>query len=186
MNKNVVKENNLYSNLKKTYSANANQVAFLLGGIGTGNISIGSRGNLKDIEIFNRPNKGQDPPFTFFSIWAAQEGKTPIIKKLEAKISPPYPGGSGLLPHQVAGIPHLDSSTMIAEYPFVWIDFKDKDLQLKVSLEAFTPFIPLNTDDSCIPGIILRYKVANITKKKVKVSIAGSMANMLGNENIHR
>jgi non-lysosomal glucosylceramidase len=186
INTNIIKENNSYSNLKKTYSVNANQTAFLLGGIGTGNISIGSRGNLKDIEIFNRPNKGQDPPFTFFSIWAAQEGKTPIIKKLEAKIPPPYPGGSGLLPHQVAGIPHLDSSTMIAEYPFVWIDFKDKDLQLKVSLEAFTPFIPLSADDSGIPGIILRYKVVNITKKKVKVSIAGSMANMLGNDKYHK
>lgn len=183
---NIIKNINLYNSLKKTYNEKASQTAFLLGGIGTGNISIGTRGNLKDIEIFNSPNKGQDPPFTFFSIYVAEEGKNPIVKKLEAKIPPPYPGGSGLLPHQVAGIPHLDGSTMIAEYPFVWINFKDKDLPLKISLEAFNPFIPLNANDSSIPGIIFRYKVINTSDRKVRVSISGSMANMLGPSMYHK
>ena len=39
------------------YGADADQVAFLLGGIGTGNISVGPRGELKDWEIFNWPGK---------------------------------------------------------------------------------------------------------------------------------
>ena len=35
-------------------------LAFPLGGIGTGTISLGGRGNLRDWEIFNRPDKGND------------------------------------------------------------------------------------------------------------------------------
>lgn len=36
---------------------------FLLGGIGTGNIAVGARGQLLDWEIFNWPGKGQFVPF---------------------------------------------------------------------------------------------------------------------------
>jgi hypothetical protein len=41
------------------YGADANEVAFPLGGIGTGTISIGARGNLRDFEIWNEPCKGR-------------------------------------------------------------------------------------------------------------------------------
>ncbi|MEM2981154.1 MAG: GH116 family glycosyl-hydrolase, partial [Thermoproteota archaeon] len=45
------------------------QIAFPIGGIGTGTVSLGGRGNLRDWEIFNRPGKGKNLPYTFFSIW---------------------------------------------------------------------------------------------------------------------
>jgi len=168
------------------YSKDAGECAFLLGGIGTGNISIGQRGDLRDIEIFNSPNKGYNPPYTFFSIWVKEEGKTPISKKLEAKKIPPYTGSHGFYSHETAGIPYLDSSTILCEYPFVRIDYKDKDLPLDIIQEAYTPFIPLNADDSGIPGIIIRYKVKNNSSSNIELSIAGSMANMLGRNPQHK
>jgi len=69
---------------------------------------------------------------------------------------------------------------MRGEYPFVWIDFEDEKLPVKVSLEAFTPFIPLNADDSGIPAAIIRYKVTDTTNSLVQVSIAGSLPNPVG------
>src|SRR5882757_3210056 len=43
---------------RPNYSSSvAGQVAFPLGGIGTGTVSIGGRGELRDWEIFNRPAK---------------------------------------------------------------------------------------------------------------------------------
>ena len=56
---------------------------------------------------------------------------------------------------------------MRGEYPFVWIDFEDAGLPVRVSLEAFTPFIPLNADDSGIPVAILRYTLENTTEDPV-------------------
>jgi non-lysosomal glucosylceramidase len=45
-------------------------LAFPLGGIGAGAISLGGRGQLRDWEIFNRPDKGKSPQYAFASIWA--------------------------------------------------------------------------------------------------------------------
>src|SRR5205085_10887096 len=44
------------------------EIAFPLGGIGTGTVSLGGRGELRDWEIFNRPNKGRSLPFTFVAL----------------------------------------------------------------------------------------------------------------------
>jgi uncharacterized protein (DUF608 family) len=40
-------------------------LAFPLGGIGTGSISLGGRGQLRDWEIYNRPDKGRAPQMCF-------------------------------------------------------------------------------------------------------------------------
>src|SRR5579863_10006256 len=45
-------------------------IAFPLGGVGAGSISLGGRGQLRDWEIFNRPNKGLAPSYGLPSIWA--------------------------------------------------------------------------------------------------------------------
>lgn len=167
-------------NSQRKFNGDASEAAFLLGGIGTGNFSIGARGEFRDWEIFNRPGKGNKLPYTFFAIWAKPHNKEPICRVLESELQPPFSKSHGFKSDEIAGLPRLDLSTMKGEYPFIWIDFQDKKLPVKVSLEAFTPFIPLNTDDSGVPGVILRYKVKNTTDKKMDVSIAGSLPNVVG------
>ena len=34
-------------------------IAFPIGGLGTGNITLGGRGEIRELEIFNRPDKGR-------------------------------------------------------------------------------------------------------------------------------
>jgi len=46
---------------------NLARISFPLGGIGTGGIGLGGRGNLMDWEIFNRPSSGNSPEFASFS-----------------------------------------------------------------------------------------------------------------------
>src|ERR1700683_4083399 len=41
------------------------QVAFPLGGVGAGSIALGGRGQLRDWEIFNRPDKGRSLSYAF-------------------------------------------------------------------------------------------------------------------------
>lgn len=167
---------------QRTYRDDAKETAFLLGGIGTGNVSIGARGEFRDWEIFNSPGKGNHLPYSFFAIWVAEEGQEGKAKVLESRIHPPYSKSHGFSSGEVAGLPHLDSSTLRGEYPFVWVDFEDEDLPLEISLEAFTPFIPLNADDSGIPGAVIRYRVKNLAGSSVKASIVGSLANAVGFE----
>jgi len=165
---------------QRTFSGDAREAAFLLGGIGTGNVSVGARGELRDWEIFNRPGKGTHLPYTFFSVWAKEEEGSPVVKVLESEIQPPYSKSHGFDSSEVAGLPRLESSLMRGEYPFVWVDFHDKELPVTIGMEAFTPFIPLNADDSGIPGAVIRYRVKNSSKGKVDVTIVGSLANMVG------
>lgn len=165
---------------QRIYPEDATEAAFLLGGIGTGNVSIGSRGQFRDWEIWNWPGKKQFLPFSFFVIWAKQQGQSPVAKILESRIPPPYSKSHGFLNGELAGLPRLDSSVMRGEYPFVWVDFEDAELPLIVQMEAFTPLIPLNADDSGIPAAIIRYKVRNPTDSPVDVSVVGSLANAVG------
>lgn len=171
----------LYQNgLQRQYSGEAEAAAFLLGGIGTGNVSIGSRGDFRDWEIFNHPGKGATLPNTYFSIFAQSEGEEPVVKVLESKLNPPYTRAHGYPPGTAAGLPRMEKSTLRGEYPFVSVQFEDKDLPVDVKLEAFTPFVPLNSDDSGIPGAYITYKVTNTKTAPVKVSIAGSIINPIG------
>ena len=111
-----------------TYDNNARECAFLLGGIGTGNISLGARGDLRDLEIFNSPNKGKIIPFTFFSIWMKQKNEKSITKKLESWSDYSNHTGHGFHSSEVKGIPHFDSSIMQVKYPFANIAFSDEDM----------------------------------------------------------
>lgn len=179
--KTIYSQSELYDYGKqRSFSAEAKEAKFLLGGIGTGNVSVGTRGQLCDWEIFNWPGKGNFLPFSFFAIWAKQQGKDPVAKILESKIRPPYNKSHGFLNGELAGLPRLDKSELTGGQPFVWVDFEDSKLPVKVQMEAFTPFIPLNADDSGIPGAIIRYRVKNPTNKKVDVSVIGSLANAVG------
>jgi len=47
--------------LKKYDQEHFYKIALPLGGIGTGTVSLGGRGNLQDWEIMNRPAKGYNP-----------------------------------------------------------------------------------------------------------------------------
>jgi uncharacterized protein (DUF608 family) len=165
----------------RTFSGrNLKMIAFPLGGIGTGTISLGGRGQLRDWEIFNRPDKGNTPDYCFPAIWAQAEGKKPVARVLEALIEPPYEGPSGLGSNNVPGLPRLESCKFTGEFPLARIDFEDPELPAKVWLEAFTPFIPLEADDSGLPVAVLRYRVSNLEATPLKVSIAFSIENPVG------
>jgi non-lysosomal glucosylceramidase len=158
----------------------ARAAAFPLGGIGTGNVSIGARGELRDWELENHPDKGHHNPFTFFAITAQPDGGTRVSRVLESRLTPPHGGDQGYSVDQLGGLPRLAESTMRGEYPLLGIDFYDETLPVEVSLEAFTPFVPLDPDESGIPVAVLRYRVRNPGVVGVDVTVAGTLANPIG------
>src|SRR5947209_4933022 len=66
------------------------QISFPLGGIGTGCIGLGGRGELRDWEIFNRPDKGNTPAYAFGALWVQPHNGPPVTRVLESKFVPPY------------------------------------------------------------------------------------------------
>lgn len=158
----------------------AERAAFPLGGIGTGNVSLGARGELRDWELENLPDKGRQNPNTFFAIHAAPEGGTAVTRVLEARITGRHDWDAGYGFDRLAGLPRLAGATMHGEYPIVDIDFADDALPVDVSLTAFTPLVPLDVDASGIPAAVLRYRVTNPGDVSVAVTVAGSLSHTAG------
>jgi uncharacterized protein (DUF608 family) len=152
-------------------------ISFPLGGIGAGSIGLGGRGQLRDWEIFNRPDQGYSPQYAFASLWVQQQGQAPIAHVLESRIEEPYAGEEGLGSQNAPGLSRLQAATMTGEFPRARIDFEDNRLPVKISLEAGTPFIPLDPDASGLPLAVLRYRVTNTSNSAVSASIAFSIEN---------
>ncbi len=152
-------------------------VSFPLGGIGAGSIGLGGRGQLRDWEIFNRPDKGNQPAYAFPSIWIEAQGKKPVAHVLESRIETPYEGQDGLGSNNAPGLSRLQGATFTGEFPAAHIDFHDDRFPLKIGLDAGTPFIPLDGDASGLPVCALHYRVRNLDATPTSVSIAYSLDN---------
>jgi len=164
----------------KTYTDKQQAYRGLLGGIGTGNISLDASGRMCDFEIMNQPNKNLKIPHTFFSMWSqiGEENSKAVV--LEATPTGMSTKALGHPPGEVYGLPHMDNSTVETKYPFYEYEFKKKNMPLKVELEAYTPFIPLDAKNSGIPAFTMTYKVTNNSSEAAKVAVCGTFYNYVG------
>ena len=69
---------------QKMYTQKHSALRGLLGGIGTGNISLDACGSFQDFEIFGHPDKGLKLPYHFFALRTCLEGEKPDTRILEA------------------------------------------------------------------------------------------------------
>ncbi|NLG50783.1 MAG: hypothetical protein GX552_11790 [Chloroflexi bacterium] len=165
------------------------EIAFPLGGIGAGCVSLAGTGALVDWEIFNRPNKGSILPYSFITIWARAEGAEPVTRVLQAPPHTPFTGqggvnfggiGFGVNRENGAGLPHMRSARFRGEFPLAEVAFEDPRLPLEVTLQAYSPFIPLNADDSSMPIAVLHVKLTNPGDAPVQATVAANMFNPIG------
>jgi len=156
------------------------EIAFPLGGIGTGTVSLGGRGELRDWEIFNRPAKGKDLPFTFFALWARAEGGAPVARVLERRLLPPFAADHGLAPSRQSGLPRLAEARFEGSYPLAQLRFEDETIPIGVELEAFNPMVPHDDLASGLPIAYFLWKLTNPLDRPVDVTVAFSLLNAVG------
>lgn len=159
------------------------EIAMPLGGVAAGSISLGGRGQLRDWEIYNKPDKGNQPAYAFASIWVKHGAQEPVARIAESRLLPPFSGATGLGVNNAPGLPRLESATFYGEYPRARIDFADASLPVRLSLEAFTPVFPLDADASGLPCALLRYRVSNPAPTPAEVAMAYSLDNPVGGGN---
>ncbi len=159
------------------------EIAFPLGGLGTGTVSLGGWGQLRDWEIMNRPAKGATIPNAFLCV-RVQEGKRPpVVKTLQGPAGGDFAaGGHSARRDSGEGLPHFRQCRFRGAYPFAEVDLDDPDFPVSARLIAFNPFIPLNDKDSGIPVAILLYTLTNKTRHKLSVSLMGNLTNIIGPE----
>ncbi len=173
-------------NKRNTFSYSGDSlknISIPLGGIGTGDILIGGRGNIKAMEIFNRAAQtGELPYMTFFSIWFKEENNVAASRILESRLPDNSPGPYGIERRQLSGLPRFEKSKFTSRYPFVNIELMDNDVPLKIQAEYFNPFIPLDVDNSSLPLVQFNWKITNTGSKNIELSLAMNLANPLLNK----
>jgi hypothetical protein len=146
-----------------------------IGGICAGQLYLRGDGTLGEWDVFNHEHftgygdicyRTYTPPVPVshgFSLWV----KTPDGKMTYRALDK-------------AGFPKVE---FVGEYPIGRVRYvraADDSLPVEVTLEAFSPFIPLNTRDSAIPGTILRFRIRNTSDKPVEGALIGWLQNVLG------
>ncbi len=172
----------------KHYDANhLYRIALPLGGIGTGTVSLGGRGELCDWEIMNVPAKGYSTVTTgnnapFFAIHIDEEGKEPVTALLEGPLySQEYLHYDGR-PANHHGFPRFSTASFDAAYPFGQVNLSDPSLPVKVRIKGFNPLVPADADASGWPVAVLSYEVTNCSEKPIVASICGALRNFIGRD----
>lgn len=163
-------------------------IAFPLGGIGTGSIGLSGRGTLVDWEINNRPNRESINPFTGIAIKAEDAAQVIDWRFLQGDTERDLMGGLhsgnhswgyGQGPNRgaLAGVRHFSDTVFKSSFPFAGIAFNDARFPGSVEMTAFNPFIPSNDADSSIPAAFFEFAITNSTRKPINYTIAFSLTN---------
>jgi uncharacterized protein (DUF608 family) len=160
------------------------EIALPIGGIGTGTISLGGRGNLLDFQLTNKPRKGFVPRETFFALRCQKGDEAPVLRMLESEVQPPWEHYRGFDQggYVFYGLPRFRNGSFHAAYPFGQVLLSSPEVPLRVRIEAFNPMVPGNSEASGIPIAVLRFVLHNPTDEEVHASVLGVLGNFIGDE----
>ena len=143
------------------------KIGMPIGGICAGQLYLGGDGKLWHWDIFNQ---------------RISTGAEHYAKPLSA--TSPFEQGFGVRLISAAGTEfrpldrnHWREISFIGEYPIAYINYQDPDMPISIKLEAFSPFIPLNSEDSSLPATILEFTVSNGSANKLELELCGWLQN---------
>ncbi len=143
------------------------KIGMPIGGLCAGQLYLGGDGKLWHWDIFNQPRRTDGSTYQNPLVPAS-----PLEQGFALEIT--LDGKNQVSPLTHAGFSDI---TFCGEYPLANIEYRDPKLPVAVSLEAFSPFAPLHTDDSSLPATVLRYTVKNTGNTKLEVRLAGWLEN---------
>jgi len=145
------------------------RIAMPVGGLCAGQLYLAGDGRLMHWDIFNKrymsgygkenyrlDRRPQTPLDQGFALRVQSGGKTEI-RGLDRK-----------------GFPGV---RFCGEYPIGTVEYRDPDLPVSVTLEAFSPFVPLDAEDSALPATVMQFTLKNTSEAAAEVTLAGWLQN---------
>ncbi len=154
-----------------------------IGGLCAGQVYLGGDGKLWLWDIFNKYVEGILPRKVEYNgaNIRCRDGANYVSP---AKQNNPFEQGFAIQltangKMQTRALDHTGFSdiTFQGQYPTATVTYRDSGCPVEVTLEASTPFIPLDSENSSYPATIMRHTVRNISETTVKFNIAGYMEN---------
>jgi len=140
-----------------------------IGGIGAGQLYLCGDGTLGCWQIFNqhhfsggggkelyKPRTPDKPVEQGFAVIVDRGGEK-SAKKLNKK--------------------DFSNVEFTGQYPIGTVRYEEDGFPVKVEMKAFSPFIPLNAQDSALPATVFHIKMKNTSNHDIRVALAGWLEN---------
>jgi non-lysosomal glucosylceramidase len=178
------------------YYKSKNELKYIgmpVGGLHAGTVYAGGDGRLWLWQIYNETfegsHEGIEPKAVKWNDGTSE--RTIRARDGSAYIEPAIAGNLRVLEQGFAVKVIVDGKTFIKElnedqweeiifkpaYPIATVEYKSKDFPVAVNLKIYSPFIPLDAENSALPATILRLYVNNTTGSQIQVSVLGWMEN---------
>jgi uncharacterized protein (DUF608 family) len=180
--------------LPTVYAKSRHELQYIgmpVGGIHAGGVYLGGDGRLWLWDIFNDNQEGIEPKFVG---WGQQTTHSRYVRSRDGAcyvepatgIRPLEQGFAfriergGQTVFKTLKASDWDDILFEAGYPIATVRYIDKALSLDITLRAYSPFIPLNEEDSGLPATILSFSFKNRGTATVNVAVAGWLENKTG------
>jgi len=167
-------------------------IAMPLGGIGTGQVALGGDGGLRQWQLINQSNHLAFVPDSFFALRtsdspAPDTGQVRILQSEEVLALPTRDTplvNDDLIPEQQAKLVRafggVQRTAFTGAYPFARIAYEDERIPVSVTLEAYSPYVPLDSDASELPAVIFTFTVHNPSPAAVHGALGATLKNVVG------
>jgi len=158
------------------------KIGMPIGGICAGGLYIGGDGRLWLWDIFDSNKFGISPkPVSYQGKQLEAGGGSAYVAPTD-QVLPFDQGFSITIDKEVAR--RLDrygfnDIRFNGEYPVATVRYLDHPT-VEIELEAFSPFVPLNADDSGLPATLMHFKVQNHGPKPAEVTLSSWTENPVG------
>ncbi len=171
-----------------THRSQLPRTGLALGGIGTGGFELRQDGGFHHWSLFNNWPlfPGARYPFNekqslFFMLWVKPEHENQRLVLLQIEDGH---DAAAIERHEfqymfpwISGVDTIDYR---ASVPFAELDFAQDGLPLKVSLRAWSPFIPGNVKDSALPLAFFDFTLTSTSLRPLDVQILAVSRNAVG------
>lgn len=138
-----------------------------VGGLTCGQLYLGGDGTLWHWDIFNQYIHTAGEHYANPMI-----PSSPLEQGFSLTITAPKPQPGRSLDGK-----GFSEVSFVGHYPIGTVNYRDDRSPLAITLEAFSPFIPLNADDSGIPATILQFTLVNVSDQPIEAELVGHLQN---------
>ncbi len=170
--------------------ADLQRIGMPVGGIGAGTVYLSGDGRLWHWDIFNRERAGICPsavPYGDRQL-GPTEGASYVTPPLATTGTGAEVGQGFTLRWRQGGAAsaaRLDAAdwsdvTFLGQYPIGTVTYRDGAKPIAVTLEAFSPFVPLDADRSSYPATVFVITLTNTSKEPLRGALDGWLENAVG------
>jgi uncharacterized protein (DUF608 family) len=147
--------------------ADLTKIGMPIGGICAGQLYLGGDGKLWHWDIFNKHiGTGAD------HYAKPMPAASPVDQGFALRVKV-----AGKSDERALNAAHWKDVSFIGEYPIGHVLYSDPTFPVSVALEAFSPFIPLNVDDSSLPATVMEFTLKNTGATEIEAELGGWLEN---------